>query len=156
MREHNTDKVQLSWSPLVPIPGVGNVLDLKPGVADGDYFAETKGASRYTVKPTGTGKLVRIKSPQKHGMVTITMDRESEEHNTLLAIVLADDLAANLVGPLVKFDGMTGRTTIYKNAFIQTEPDEVSGTGSGTYGWVFGYEQRIVSPGPPNSNVVGA
>lgn len=150
MRNYSSDRVQMSWQ---PIPGL--VMDLREGIARGSFITEAKTSPRFTKKVTGTGKVVRVYDPDKSGTVTLTVDQESKLHQELVAIVIADDLTRNHVGPLVMTDGNTGETIVYKNAFIENEPDEVRALESQTFAWVFGFEARIHSPAPNDQNIVG-
>jgi len=149
MRQYSIKKVEISWmNPVDPI-------DLKEGIASGTSVQEAKVAARYSRKSTGTGKVVRVRNPDRSGTLTITVDQESKTHQRLWDLVLADDLAGNVVGPVVMNDLSSGEVFTYVNAYIEDEPDEQRGTESATYNWVFGYERKVKLTGSGDENVVG-
>lgn len=148
-RNYAIEKVEIAWA----LPGLA--IDLKEGIAAGTSVQEAKANPRYTAKPTGTGSVVRVRNPSRAGELTITVDQESKTHQQLTERMIADDLAGNVVGPIVMSDLSSGEVFNYRNAYIANEPDESRGTESATFPWVFGYEEKIKIPGGGDENVVG-
>lgn len=145
MRQYSIDKVEITWAD----------LDFKEGLAQGTSVVEARTAPTYTVKPTGTGKVVRVYNPDRSGTVSITVDQESQLHKDLRLIAIADVLNRDQVFPMLITDGSTGETFLYSNAFIQTEPDETRGTESATFTWVFMFESVRKLNGLADTNLVG-
>ncbi len=145
MRQYAIENVEASWL----------TLDLKEGLAEGTMIQEAKTAPRYTMKSTGNGEVVRVRNPDRSGKLTITVDGESKLHKQLWDLMVADDLAGNIAGPLVMSDLSSGEVFTYVTAFICEEPDEQRGTEASTYNWVFGYTRKDKFTGDGEQNVVG-
>ena len=145
MRQYSIDKVELSWL---------NV-DLKEGFAAGSTITEARTSPRWTIKPTGVGKIVRVFNPDESGTLTVVMDQESNTHQVMLGLAEADRLNRNIVGPGLLRDTSTGQAITYQNMFITTPPDEVRATESSTFAWVFAFETRLAPPTLADANVVG-
>ena len=147
MRQYGIDRVELSWFG----------LDLKPGLAQGSSITEARTVPSWTTKPTGNGRVVRVYNPDKSGTVSILVDQESEVHKQLRALAQTDAVSRNVVGPMVLRDLNSGEVFYYQNAFITTEPDEIRGTESQTFTWVFAFErvEHVSTPATFNQNLVG-
>lgn len=130
MKQYAIDKVEVSWQG----------LDLKPGLAAGTSITETRNAPTYTQKPTGQGRVVRIKNPDRSGTLSIVVDQESNAHQDLRTLAQADRVSSNIVGTFAVVDQTSGEVFFWKNAYISTEPDEIRGTESQTFTWVFNFE----------------
>lgn len=148
-RNYAIEKVEIAWAP----PGLS--IDLKEGIAEGTSIQEAKAAPRYSTKLSGTGSVVRVRNPSRNGELTITVDQESATHQRLWERMLADDLAGNVIGPIVMSDLSSGEVFNYVNSYIMNEPDESRGVESATFPWVFGYERKVKIPGGGDENVIG-
>jgi hypothetical protein len=145
MRQYSIDFVEINFF------GV----DLKPGLAQGSSITEARNAPSWTQKPTGQGRVVRVYNPDRSGTLSVVLDQESAQHQSLRALAATDRVSRNIVGVLTVKDTTSGETFFYRNAYIMTEPDEARGTESGTFTWVFNFEgvEHTISI---NQNVVGA
>lgn len=144
-RQYGIDKVELTWAG----------LDLKEGVAVGTFLQEARTGQNWTVKPTGTGGIVRTFNPDRSGTVTVTMDQESKTHQQLNNIALLDRVGRNQVFPMVMYDTSSKETYSYINAFILGEPDEGRATESLTFAWVWGFERKEKITPADDANIVG-
>ena len=145
MRQYSIDAVEVSWFG----------LDLKAGLAQGTSITEARTTASFSNKPTGMGKVVRVYNPDRSGTVSIVVDQESQTHQDLRALALADRIARNVVGPMVVRDMTSGEVFYYKNSYIATEPDETRGTESATFTWVFNFEE-IAKTVSANQNIIGS
>lgn len=146
MRQYSADLVEINF--------VG--IDLKPGLAQGTFITEARNAPSWTLKPTGQGRAVRVYNPDRTGTLSVVVDQESSVHRSLRAVALSDRATRSSVGVLTIKDGSSGETYFYKNAFVQTDPDETRGTESATFTWVFMFEDVEHASGPEDENLVGA
>ena len=146
MRQYAIDRVEATWA----------ALDLKEGLAQGTSISEVRNAPTYTQKPTGTGRTVRVRNPDKSGQLEIIVDQESQTHQNLRQIMQVDDVSRNQVFPFVITDTSTGEVFVYNNAFIMSEPEETRGTDSTTFTWIFGFETFAKTAVPSlTANIVG-
>lgn len=145
MRQYSIDRVEATWAS----------LDLKQGIAQGTSIQEGRNAPKWTQKPTGNGKVVRVYNPDKSGQLTILVDQEAKLHQQLLAIAITDEASRNQVFPFMVRDTSTGEVIVFSNAYIMTEPDEARGTESQVFPWVFMYERRDSFPNASDQNIVG-
>ena len=146
MRQYSIDQVEATWAG----------LDLKTGIAEGTSIVPARNAPTYTQKPTGNGRLIRVRNPDRSGTITITVDQTSKLHQELLAVALADRALGNVVKTLQVTDNTTGATHTYINAFITTDPDQAFGTEAATYPWVFGFESMEGVPQVGDAKLVGS
>jgi len=146
MRQYGIDQVELAWYG----------LDLKEGIAQGTSVAEARSTAPWSMKPSGTGGVVRVWNPDESGTLTITVDQESKLHQQLWTLHQADKLLRNVVAPLMMTDNASGEIFSYTNAFILNTPDESRGTESATFAWTFGYERKVKIAPAGDSNIVGS
>lgn len=144
-RQYSFDRVQASWA----------TLDIKEGAAAGSNLQEARTSPNWSMKPTGTGGIVRVYNPDKSGTLTVTVDLESKLHQQLLGIAQLDEVNRNQVFPFVVTDDSSGQITTYVNAFLLGTPDESRGTEAGTVAWVWGYERKQPIPSSGTANLVG-
>ncbi len=133
MRQYSADNIDLAW--------LG--LDLKDGLAAGTFVQEARANPTWTPKPSGAvPKITRIYDVGRHGTVTITVDQESQLHQSLKALANAerDPAQRNKVADMVLTDNSAGEKITWKNACIMTIPDRSRGVESTTFPWVFLYE----------------
>jgi hypothetical protein len=146
MRQYSLNQTEISWFG----------LDLKPGLATGTSIVEARTAQTWAMKPTGTGRIVRTQNPDKSGTLTLTVDRESGIHQNLIVLQQTDSTAQNVVGVCVLKDLLGGQVNYYKNAFLQSQPDESYGTEGSTVSWVLAFESVERVAITPNQNQVGS
>jgi hypothetical protein len=144
-RNYDIDKVSLSW--------LG--IDLTEGLSEGTSIQEAKANPRWTLVMGAKGRGTRVANKKRNGSLTLTIDQSSQLHNTLLAIVNADDLSADKVGDCVLRDRSSGEEIIYHNAFFEDAPDESRGESLGQVPWVMLYERKETKPPTKLLNVVG-
>jgi hypothetical protein len=145
MRQYSIDRVEATW----------NGLDLREGIAQGSSISEGRTSPSWSAKATGYGKIVRVYNPDRSGQLTIQVDQESKLHQQLRFLAIADQQSRGIVSPFVITDTSSGEVFTYKNAFIMTEPDEVRGTDSSVFPWVFIFEDFAKTPNPTDQNIVG-
>jgi len=131
-------------------------LDLKPGLAQGSSITETRTTASWSQKATGQGRVVRVYNPDRSGTLSVVIDQESKVHQDLKAFALSDRVSRGTVGTLTVKDTTSGELFYYKNAYISTEPDEIRGTESQTFTWVFFFEDVEHTIVSGNANVVGS
>ncbi len=144
MRQYSIDECELSWQE----------LDFKEGLVAGTPLQEARTAPRWSKKTSARGELIRSKNPDDSGTVTITVNQTSRLHQQLYTLASQDDADLNIVGPMVLKDNTSGEQFIWKNAFIETLPDEARATEESEFTWVFGFERREVATSE-NQNLVG-
>ncbi len=147
MRQYSIDQVEAGW--------LG--LDLKEGLAEGASITETRNAPDFTQKITGNGKAVRVYGTDKSGQLAVVIDQESQTHQSLLAIANSEDNPGtrDKVATFVLADKSSGYTMNYENAYIAARPDEVRGTESSTFTWLFNFESIRKEPIADPTNLVG-
>lgn len=147
MRQYSIDTVELSW--------LG--LDLKEGLAVGTAITEARNAPAFSIKPTASGKVVRVYNPDRSGTLSVIIDQESETQQNLTSIAKADALPGTRtqVGPMVLKDAASGEEITFENAFIMQEPDMTRGTESATFTWTFGFENVTKTVPQTLQNLVG-
>lgn len=146
MRQYSIDRVTLAWFG----------LDFAEGYAPGSTIQEARSAPNWTYKPTGMGRLHRAYNPDKSGTITVTVMQLSKLHQQLLALSQTDEVARNLVAPMVLTDVTSGEVKIFSNTFILTDPDEARMTETTEFQWVFVYEARLKNvPTNLGQNIVG-
>lgn len=146
MRQYMADLVELNWFG----------LDLKPGLAAGTFITEARNAPSWTQKPSGARpRVVRVFNPDRSGTVSVVVDQESAEHQRLRQLAAQDRATRSIVGVMTMKDGASGETVYYRNAYIQTEPDETRGVESATFTWVFLFEDVEKIPSI-DQNLVGS
>ena len=148
MRQYSIDQVVLGWM----------ALDFQSGLATGSSITESKSAPDFTSKAQANGQQVRVKGTDKSGTLTILVAAESQLHQQLWAIAMADR------NPDTSDQVAPGRITVvnsgavinYQNMYIQDTPDETFGTESVDLPWVFGFERKEPEPKSSLNNVVGS
>lgn len=148
MRQYSIDQVEVAW----------RGLDFAEGFAQGTAIVEARSAPSFTLKMSARGKGRRTYNPDRSGTLTFTVDQESQLHQSLKAIAEADrnPNTRDQVGTLVLKDLSSGETFEFLNSFISTDPDDGSrGTESGTFAWIFMYEDKKSAPVENLLNVVG-
>jgi hypothetical protein len=148
MRQYSADAVENTW--------LG--LDFKEGLAAGSFITEARNAPTWTQKPAGAvPKVTRVYNPDRSGTVTITVDQESQLHQSLKGIANAerDPGTRDKVGDMVLKDTSSGEEVTWVNAYITTKPDLVRGNESQTFAWVFAFEDFRDAEIDPLANQVG-
>ncbi len=145
MRNYSIDKVELAWEE----------LDFKAGLAAGSTITEARTTPSFTLKVLANGSTVRVYSTDRTGTISIIVSQESKLHQDLRALAQTDRDTRQVVGPMVLKDTSSGEQLTYRNAFIQTVPDEIRGTESSDFTWVFMFEdfEKTVSI---DQNLVGS
>jgi hypothetical protein len=145
MRQYSIDHVELTWQG----------LEFKPGLAAGSTITEARTAPSWTIKAQANGAAIRVYSPDRTGTVSVLVNQEAALQQQLRALAQTDRLDRDIVGPMVLKDTSSGEQFTYKNAFIQTQPDEIRGTESSDFTWVFMFEdiEKTVSV---DQNLVGS
>jgi hypothetical protein len=148
MRQYSIDQVELTWL------GV-NFAD---GMATGSTIVESKAAPDWTRKAQARGRQVRVKGTDKSGTLTVLVAQESQLHQDLMAIYMADrnPATSDQVGPGRLVDTSSGFVINYQNMYIEDSPDETFGTESSDLTWVFGFERKEPEPQASLNNVVGS
>lgn len=146
MRQFAIDRCDLTW----------NGLDFKEGLAQGTMVTEARTSKTWSFKPTGMGRGVRIKNPDKSGVLSVTVDQESKLHQQLRDFAQQDETTLLVVKPFVIKDNNTGEVFNYLNTYIITQPDESRGTESAVFTWEFQYESFSKNAIPADNNVVGS
>lgn len=146
MRQYSIDNVSASWLE----------IDVTEGLAAGTSIQEARAAQAWSIKMGAKGRGVRVYNPDRSGTLTITVDQESQLHQTLKSIHQADIISRDKVAPFVLKDNNSGEVIIFKNAFILAEPDESRGVESATFAWVFGYEDKESKVPGKLTNVVNS
>jgi len=146
MRQYSISQTEINWFG----------LDLKPGLATGTSIAEARLSQTWSQKSTGTGRVVRTLNPDKSGTLTLTVDRESGVHQNLIVLAQTDEATQGVVGVCVLKDLLGGQTNYYKNAYLQSQPDESYGTEGTTVAWVLMFESVERVAITPAQNQVGA
>ncbi len=144
-KQYAIDKVELAWEG----------LDLKEGLASGSVITEARTGPSWTIKASANGEMIRVHNPDRTGTVSILVNQESKTHQRLRALVFADEADRDVVGPMVLKDLTSGEQFTYRNAFIQTEPDELRATESSDFTWVFFFE-KIEKTISEDQNLVGS
>ncbi len=145
MRQYSSDKVLIDW----------NGIDFGEGLAAGTFIQEARNTQGWTLKMGARSRGTRVYNSDRSGTLTLTLDMESELHQTLKAVHSADRVSRDKVAPLTMNDESSGEKIVYKNAFIATEPDDARGTESGTVAWLFLYEDKETTSPDPLTNTVG-
>lgn len=145
MRQYSIDHVELTWQG----------LDFKAGMAAGSVITEARTAPTWTIKPTANGDAIRVLNPDRTGTTSILINQESKLHQQLRALAQDDVQDRDIVGAMVLKDTSSGEQYTYKNAFIQTEPDEIRATESSDFTWVFMWQDIEKSTGTGDDNLVG-
>ncbi len=147
MRQYAFDRVQVSWAK----------LDLTEGISAGTSIVEARNAPTWTYKPTGYGRIVRVRNPDKSGSITITIDQTSLTLQRLRFIMLTDENLQASVFPMIITDTTSKEVWTYTNCFLTSEPDQSRGTEAGAFPWVWSYEKDVKTPVLPlTANAVGA
>jgi hypothetical protein len=146
MRQYSLNQTELTWFG----------LDLKPGLATGQSIVEARTSQSWSMKPTGTGRIVRTFNPDHSGTLTLTVDRESGVHQDLIVLQQTDEATQNVVGVAILKDLLGGQINYYKNAYLQSQPDETYGTEGATVTWVLAFESVERVAVTPNANQVGS
>jgi hypothetical protein len=129
-------------------------IDVKASLAAGMSIAVTRTTEGNTFKPTGAGKIIKIKQTDESGMVTCTIDYSAPAYTLLMAQYKLETIA-----PFVVYDGNTGRRWYYLNSVLVTVPDVSHGIDTEPFSWQWFYEKADFQPGANsnlNLNVVGS
>ena len=147
MRQYSIDKQEIGW--------LG--LDLKAGLAVGTSLAEAIASPAFAQKQTAMGRVVRNHVPGSSGTVSLTVDRETQLLQDLIAISNADrdPNQRDKVADMVRKDTESGAEVRYTNAYIVTIPDDTLGTELATVTVVWAFEARKMLPAQPSQNIVG-
>jgi hypothetical protein len=146
VRQYGADQVQISW---FGIP-------ISEGLAAGTFIQITRNAPTWTQKPNGLGGVVRMFNPDLSGQVTLSMDKESKTHQSLVTVATADYLSRSIIGPMVITDASTREVTVLNSAYISTVPNLQWGTQSTVLGWVFNFQAVLNQSFGFDRNVVGS
>lgn len=141
MYKHNFTNVTASWAD----------IDIQAGLDVGLSITAARTGPRNTFKPTGSGKLIKIKQTDNSGTLTATIDYSSPTHELLMA-----QLELETVAVFTLYDGNTGRRWYYKNAVLITEPDLAIGVETGPFAWAWMFESSSFTPGTPTRNQIGS
>jgi hypothetical protein len=144
MYKHNFGNCTANWA------GV----DIKNGLDVGLSITAVRTSADWTMKPIGNGKIVQIKQTDLSGAMTCTIDYSAPTYVSLMA-----QRVLETVSLFTLYDGDTGRTWYFNNAFITNEPDLSLGIETGPFSFVWFYESSDFQAGAPsniNLNVVGS
>lgn len=129
-------------------------IDIKSGLDIGLSITTARTGPRNTFKPTGTGKLVKIRQTDESGVLTATIDYSSPTHTLLMA-----QLELETIGVFVFYDGNTRRRWYAQNSVLITDPDLSIGIDTGPFAWTWMFEKLDYQPGAAtnlNLNVIGS
>ena len=128
-------------------------IDVKASLDSGMPITKTRTTTNFTMKPTGTGNIVRIKQTDQSGMLTCTIDYSSPAHTLLM-----EQLLLETVAPFVLYDGTTARRWYFINSFLVGEPDLTIGIDTAPFAWQWAFESADYQPGAEsnlNLNILG-
>lgn len=94
-------------------------------------------------------------NPDLSGQVALSLDKESNTHQSLVTIATADFFSRSIIGPMTITDRSTREVTVLNNAYISTVPNLQWGTQSTVLTWVFNFEAVLTQSFGFNRNVVG-
>ena len=146
MRQYSSDIVEISFFG----------LDLAPGLAEGTFIQAQQDVDTWNNKPDGVSGAIRMFNPTLSGIVTLSINGESREHQELVTISNVDRLLRVVAGPLVVYNGNTRAVTLFEPAYIKTIPNFSLGTEATIYNWRFAYSRVLTQSFGFNNNVVGA
>lgn len=141
MYKHNFSNVTATWAG----------INIKAGLDVGLSIAVARTTARNTFKPTGSGKLIKIRQTDESGTLTATIDYSSPTHGLLMA-----QLELETVSVFTLYDGNTGRRWFYKNATLITEPDLALGVDTGPFAWAWMFESSTFQPSNHTLNQIGS
>lgn len=130
----NISLVTLAW----------NGIDLIPGVAPGVGITFTQEA-KWSFQPLGAvSKHVQIYNPDQSGLITLNTLAEVYSVKALLIAAFQ----AEIVAPLVAYNGVSGERWTFANAVIPQLPDQAYASGEAVQvPWTWRYESLIYLPG---------
>ena len=147
MRQYSADNVEIAW----------NGIDIKAAVVAGTMVQETRTSPTWTQTVSMMGEAYRAKNPDRSGTLTITIMRDHPVYQQLMDAYEADALNLNQVFPLVIKSINSGRSLVYKNAYITTGPDESFEMAASQISVVWAFEKVFKKNAEnPNQNVVGS
>jgi hypothetical protein len=144
MYNHSFANCTASWSG----------IDVKASLDSGMPISVTRTTAGNTFKPTGAGKIIKIKQTDESGLVTCTVDYSSPAYTLLMAQYLLETIA-----PFILYDGDTKRRWYYINSVIVTVPDLSMGIDTAPFSFQFFYEKADYQPGAAsnlNLNIIGS
>jgi hypothetical protein len=144
MYSHNFGNCTAGWSG----------IDIKASLDAGMPINVTRTTEGNTFKPTGSGKIIKIKQTDESGLVTCTVDYSSPLYTLLMVQYKLETIA-----PFILYDGDTGRRWYYINSVLVTVPDLSIGIDTAPFSWQWFYEKADYQPGAEsnlNLNVIGS
>jgi hypothetical protein len=141
MYKHNFANVTATWAG----------INIQSGLDVGLSITVARTGPRNTFKPTGAGKLIKIRQTDDSGTLTAAIDYSSPTHGLLMA-----QLKLETVGVFTLYDGNTGRRWFYKNATLITEPDLAIGVDTGPFAWAWMFETSTFTAGDSTLNQIGS
>lgn len=129
-------------------------IDVKASLDSGMPISVARTTPGFAFKPTGSGKLIRMKATDQSGIITCTLDYSSPGHTLLMT-----QYKLETVSMFVLYDGATKRRWYYSNATLITEPDLTLGIDTGPFSWQWMFEAADYQPGAAsnlNLNILGS
>lgn len=144
MKAHNFHNCTASW--------LG--IDIKSGLDAGMPISMARTGPRNTFKPTGNGKVIKIRQTDDSGTLSCIVDYSSNLNTLLMA-----QLELEAIGSFVLYDGNTKRRWYFLNATLVTDPDFTLGIDTSPVTWMWFYEKADYQPGATNNltaNIIGS
>lgn len=126
-------------------------IDIKSGLDSGMPLSAVRTGPVNTIKPTGSGSIIKIKQTDNSGVITCTVDYSSPAYTLLIAQLKLETLDMFTV-----YDGNTQRRWYYKNAFLFNIPDLSIGIDTAPFSFTWYFEdQDYQVAANANLNVLG-
>lgn len=118
---------------------------------------EARTSPTFTQTVSMLGEAYRAKNPDRSGTLTVTIMRDHPVYQRLMDSYESDALNLNQVFPFIAKDINSGRTLVYKNAYITTGPDEAFEMAPSQIAVVWAFEKVTKQNSEDlNQNVVGS
>lgn len=109
------------------------------GYADGSFVEATRAVDLFTMKVGSDGSVVWVRSPNKSGTVTMTLQRASPSNLILSGFLKQDELLGTGKGELLVKDLNGASLVVSPSARITKVPDfGAAGDDYGNNAWVIG------------------
>lgn len=117
------------------------------GWADGEFMSFERNSDAFTQTVGADGDTTRVKSNDKSGNLTLTLDQTSLSNDVLSAIATADELSNSGIVPVL-IKELNGTSTLFAgNGWVQKLPVMAYGKETTTRVWVIAMAETNVFVG---------
>jgi hypothetical protein len=117
------------------------------GFAEGTFVNAQREKEAFTKAVGADGAVTRVRSRDRSGMVTVTLQAASPVNDVLSSIAISDEIFGDGVGPLLVKDLLGNTLVDAESAWIRKVPDIEFGDEASSREWAFDCAELTIKVG---------